>query len=387
MIRVVLAGVLFGIPIATAGAQRDSVAVPDIPGYVTLKGDFHVHTVFSDGSVWPSLRAQEAIRDGLDFIAITDHIDFQGNPQELAKDYNRPSAIAATAASRSRLIVIKGAEISPRTPPYHSNAVFLTDANLPTPYMSDTRGQFVMKADRAKADLLAPFIEAKKQGAFITYNHPAYFYDWSEAMGPDLLTPLHREMLKDGMLHGVEIVNGERYYGRAHRIAIDNGLTLIAGSDAHASIATSRDVHRPMTLVFSRDSTAAGLKEALFARRTAVWHGDFVIGRKRELEPFFRAAIDVTTGQSRRYNEPMLAVHLRNKSDIPFTVRLGGRYSADNLPLGRTVLAPRATTTVMVRTLWEFPATVSLVMDVENLMTAPDETLRTSIEVHPVWKK
>jgi hypothetical protein len=388
MMRLMVAAVLFLVPLATAGAQRDRVALPDIPGYVTLKGDFHMHTVFSDGSVWPSLRSQEAIRDGLDFIALTDHIDFQGNPNELAKDYNRPAAIAASAAARSRLIVIKGAEISPRTPPYHSNAVFLTDANLPTPYMSDTRGQFVMKPDLTKADLLAPFVEAKKQGAFITYNHPAYFYDWSEAMGPDLLTPLHREMLKDGMLHGVEIVNGERYYGRAHRIAMDNDLTLIAGSDAHGeSITAYRDVHRPMTLVFSRDSTAEGLKEALFARRTAVWHRDLVIGRKRELEPFFRASLDVTTAQSRRYNEPMLAVHLRNKSDIPFTVKVSGRYGLDNLPLGRIVLAPRATTTVMVRTLWEFPATVSLDMNVENLMTAPDETLETSIEVQPAWKR
>ena len=26
---------------------------PDIPGYQTLKCDLHIHTVFSDGSVWP----------------------------------------------------------------------------------------------------------------------------------------------------------------------------------------------------------------------------------------------------------------------------------------------------------------------------------------------
>jgi hypothetical protein len=376
------------VPLASSGAQRDSISLPDIPGFVTLKGDFHLHTVFSDGSVWPSSRAQEAHRDGLDFIAITDHIDFQGNPGELAKDYNRPYEIATTAAGRSRVIVIRGAEISPRTPPYHANAVFLTDANLPTPYMSDTRGRFVMKPDRTKADLLAPFIEAKKQAAFITYNHPAYFYDWSEAMGPDLLTPLHREMLKDGMLHGIEIVNAGRYYGRAHQIALDHDLTLIAGSDAHGeNIATNRDAHRPMTLVFSRDSTAAGLKEALFAKRTAVWHKDFVIGRKRELEPFFKAALEITTAESRRHNEPILSVHVRNKSDIPFTVRVGGRYGVDNLPLGRIVLAPKATTTIMVRTLWEFPASVPLELDVENLMISPDETLKTSIELRPVWKR
>jgi hypothetical protein len=33
--------------------QRKLNHLPDIPGYQTLKADFHVHTDFSDGSVWP----------------------------------------------------------------------------------------------------------------------------------------------------------------------------------------------------------------------------------------------------------------------------------------------------------------------------------------------
>ncbi len=375
-------------PLAQANAQRDTVNLPDIPGFVTLKGDFHLHTVYSDGQVWPSFRTYEANRDGLDFFAITDHIDFQGSPNDLPADYNKPYDIALTAAARTKLTVIRGAEISPRRAPYHANALFLTNANLPAPYVSETKGRFVMKPGYTKADMLAPFIEAKRQGAFITYNHPAYFYDWSEAMGPDLLTPIHRELLKDGMLHGIEIVNGDHYYGRAHRVALENDLTLMAGSDEHTESAASyKTFHRPMTLVFARDSSAAAIKEALFAKRTAIWHKDFVIGRQREIEPFFHSALEVTTEQSRRYNEPMLLVRFRNKSDIPLTVRIGGRYGVDNLPLGRITLAANDTTTVMVRTLWEFPASVKMDLDVENFMTAPDETLKTSIEVRPTWTR
>ena len=52
---------------------RTPVNIPDIPGYVTLKCDFHIHTVFSDGLVWPTVRTEEAWRQGLDAIAITDH--------------------------------------------------------------------------------------------------------------------------------------------------------------------------------------------------------------------------------------------------------------------------------------------------------------------------
>lgn len=40
-----------------AYGQSKKISIPDIPGYQTLKGDFHMHTVFSDGHVWPTFRA------------------------------------------------------------------------------------------------------------------------------------------------------------------------------------------------------------------------------------------------------------------------------------------------------------------------------------------
>lgn len=52
---------------------RNKINMPDVLGFKTLKCDFHSHTIFSDGDVWPSYRVEEAWRDGLDAIAITDH--------------------------------------------------------------------------------------------------------------------------------------------------------------------------------------------------------------------------------------------------------------------------------------------------------------------------
>nr|MBD3623773.1 hypothetical protein [Sunxiuqinia sp.] len=52
--------------------KRQIIHIPNIPGYQTLKCDFHMHTVFSDGKVWPIVRAHEAWREGMDAIAITD---------------------------------------------------------------------------------------------------------------------------------------------------------------------------------------------------------------------------------------------------------------------------------------------------------------------------
>ena len=60
----------------TISAQvRNEMKIPNIDGYVTLKGDMHMHTIFSDASVWPTTRVDEAVMEGLDFLCITDHID------------------------------------------------------------------------------------------------------------------------------------------------------------------------------------------------------------------------------------------------------------------------------------------------------------------------
>ena len=57
--------------LATTSADvRQEIHFPDLPGYQTLECDFHSHTVFSDGSVWPTVRINEAWREGLDTIAI-----------------------------------------------------------------------------------------------------------------------------------------------------------------------------------------------------------------------------------------------------------------------------------------------------------------------------
>ena len=58
---------LFSLLIAVSVSAQDRVEIniPDIPGYRTLKCDFLMHTVFSDGDVWPTVRVQEAWAEGL----------------------------------------------------------------------------------------------------------------------------------------------------------------------------------------------------------------------------------------------------------------------------------------------------------------------------------
>jgi 3',5'-nucleoside bisphosphate phosphatase len=113
----------------SASATRREVKIPDISGYMTLKCDFHNHTVFSDGQVWPTVRVEEAWREGLDAIAITDHLEYRPHKEEVKPDNDKACDIAIKAGEEKGVIVIRGAEITRDMPPGHCNALFLKSAN------------------------------------------------------------------------------------------------------------------------------------------------------------------------------------------------------------------------------------------------------------------
>ena len=96
----------------SAFGQRRIVNLPNIPGYVTLKCDFHLHTVFSDGNVWPTVRIDEALRDGLDAIAITDHLEYTPKKDYIPVDLNAAWKIGEKYAKERNLILVHGAEIT-----------------------------------------------------------------------------------------------------------------------------------------------------------------------------------------------------------------------------------------------------------------------------------
>ncbi len=73
---ILVSSVLSGHGRARSGQAGDRVIeFPDTAEYQTLVVDLHTHSVFSDGHVWPSIRMGEAILDGLDAIAVTEHLE------------------------------------------------------------------------------------------------------------------------------------------------------------------------------------------------------------------------------------------------------------------------------------------------------------------------
>ena len=382
--RILLLALCMPVPIVNAQINENTkkiVLVPDIPGYHTLKCDFHMHTVFSDGHVWPSFRVNEAIRDGLDAISITEHIDYEGFPEEIKKDYNKTYQIASKAALNKGLIVIPGVEISPRVPPYHHNALFVTDANkLPIGYMKSGKKQFVMKDNITRQELMAPFNEAKSQDAFVFYNHPSYA--WWDKKDTTVFTDFHQELLDKKILAGVEVVNSGVYNILAHQLAIKHGLTMVCNTDEHYDGSPRyANTHRPMTLVFAKEKTAEGIREALIARRTALYFDDYIVARQAEAEAFFKSAIKVTAERENRKGEHILKIKLSNNSDIPFKIKASADYDIEKYPLGQVTLIAQDTTTIILKAMWKYPVYASLRMDVLNVLVSPEEVLKTEFSI------
>jgi hypothetical protein len=278
--------------------SRKIIHMPDILGYKTLKCDFHMHTIFSDGAVWPTVRVDEAWQEGLDAIAITDHIENHPSKLFVGGDDNSSYDIAKPYAEKNNIILIKGAEISRDMPPGHFNALFLENSNE-----LDTK------------DYMKAFEAAKKQGAYIIWNHPGW-----KAQQPDSCSwwDIHTELLQKGMLHAVEVFNEKEFYPITLDWCNEKKIVYIAASDIHGTIASTFNLdefNRPMTLVFAKKKSVESIREALIAGRTVAWFGKYLAGSKELLAAIFKASIVADfaeeTKRSKIYN-------VKNLADIAF---------------------------------------------------------------------
>jgi 3',5'-nucleoside bisphosphate phosphatase len=353
----------------SASAQnriRTELQFADVPGYVTLKCDFHMHTVFSDGAVWPTVRVEEAWRDGLDAIAITDHIEYQPHKADVNTNCGRSHEVALSTAAQLGILVIQAAEITRGEPPGHLNALFLTNvATLCTPDYRD--------AIKAAAD----------QGAFLFWNHPG----WKQPERKSVWYTEQGEFYDQGLLKGIEVVNGGDYDAIAHQWCVDKKLAMVAGSDVHGPITwdhdASEDNHRPVTLIFAADRSPAAIKEALLERRTVLFAGRQLLGDEQFLKPLFTGAIEVKNQPVRIKGRNRVVVQVFNRSPVSFELQSGGGSAEVTLP--RKVTLPAGKTSLL-ELVGKGSATaghrkLSLPFQVVNLKTAPDKPLGTEFVV------
>ncbi len=326
---------------------RKEIKVPNIDGYLTLKCDFHIHTIFSDGVVWPTVRVDEAWAEGLDAIAITDHIENQPSKKYVTGDHNASYDVAIDEANKKNILLIRAGEITRAMPPGHLNAIFLNDVNpVDTPNPVDA------------------LMAAKKQGAFIFWNHPGW-----KAQQPDTCQwmPMHEELFKKGLINGIEVFNEQEYYPIVLDWCLNRKIAVIANSDIHNVSGYFYDIeraHRPMTLVFTKGKSIQAIKEAMFENRTLAYFDNKLAGKKELLEAIFKASVSAKpTGKTDKNNLEYYEV--TNISSIPYIV--------ENMK-GEIITVPAEATIIQPMNLADYQE-----LTIQNLYTGSKSVLHVSM--------
>ncbi len=242
--------------------------------YEVLRGDFHMHTIHSDGSLSPADRVVEAWQYGYDVIAITDHGNFTAYEE------------ARSMADALGILLIRGMEtgISGNE---HIVALDFSASCVPqnSHQWAETEGQSQVFYQDQWGRLIAA-------GAFTLYAHPHV----------GLRVPILWG-IRQGFLQGIEVKNdvvgsgwntvfnlGTWWYPFAFDWAVDYGLTIFANSDVHGA---RGNAEQATTLVLVKERTVAGVMEALRAGRTLACFNNMVCGHQGVLELLMANMVDV----------------------------------------------------------------------------------------------
>ena len=317
------------------GKHRQEITIPQIAGYNVYKADLHTHTIYSDGAITPAWRVREAWFDGLDIIAITDHIEYrrieremlqymgkyikeeyrnlpkgvntnlQGSPADergILVDLNVGYEKAVECNEQYGLLVVRGVEITRNEG--HFNAVFTKDNNK-----------------IYHPDIETSIRNAVKQGAFVFQNHPKHDQTTASTM-----TPLAEDLHGKGLLKGIELCNGPVQWSRLISHCLDNGYAPISNSDGHTTMAErfyphyNNGCYRNMTFILATECTEKAIKEALHKGRTIAYHNNKLIGKEEYLTELFKASVSV---EHMCDNKKETMVIVTNKSSFPYQLKFG----------------------------------------------------------------
>lgn len=299
-------------------SRKEIVLPTQVNGYNVYKSDLHTHSVYSDGWVTPQFRVKEAWQDGLDIIAVTEHIEYRPFENEM-KDYlggkknpdlNAAVRLAQKEAEYWDIFIIPGTEITRHgTHIGHFNALFTKDNNK------------IYHDDPVEA-----IHNAKAQGALVQHNHPGWIrtsIDYTET---------EKIAYDEGLIDGVEVMNFYEFYpGIIDRVR-ERGLFISANTDIHASTAedfNAREFMRPITLIFATERTENGIREALESCRTLAFGFNTVCGDEQLLKDFFAASVKVAELSDKAYM-------LTNCTSVPYTIQIEGRNPV-SLPAMSTI--------------------------------------------------
>jgi hypothetical protein len=313
--------------------------------YEVLRGDFHMHTVHSDGTLSPTDRVLEAWQYGYDVIAITDHSSFAAYEE------------ARSMADALGILLVRGMETG-----INGNE-HLVAINFSAAYEPRNPHQWAETEGQSQVFYQDEWRRIAAAGGYVLYAHPH--------------VGLREPMLwgiRTGLLQGIEVKNdvvgsdwntvfshGTWWYPSAFDWAVDYGLTLFANSDVHGA---RSDAEQATTLVLVKERSVAGVMEALRAGRTLASFNNMLCAHEWVLELLMANMVDVRLNET---EDGAVFLRLQNSGPKELTAEIEG------IPVSSVTLGAYQTTLVGLRRQPE-----AITMTWKNLYTRPATNLATT---------
>ncbi len=242
-----------------------------------LKGDLHMHSIYSDGKTTPFAMALASLEAGMDYISITDHDSYDGSLQ----------AIEKVKQNNIDLLVLKGEEVSVggkvdmstaqgngHILSIHANKSIEEQRKNSKKYekeLQDIVKQLKNENIDKNIDLLhyAKNIwvinKIKEAKGISILAHPNWVYRDGKY---HLHQAFYKEMLKSSNLDGVEVFGEEKikeHNNMTHLTALQTKnrhkyLAPFANSDAHDS---DHEVGERFTILFVKEKSASNVITAI----------------------------------------------------------------------------------------------------------------------------
>ncbi|MDQ7003425.1 MAG: PHP domain-containing protein [Ghiorsea sp.] len=238
-----------------------------------LKGDLHMHSIYSDGKTTPFAMALASLGAGMDFMSVTDHDNYSGSLE----------AIEKVEANNIDLLVLAGEEVS--VGGKKDMSIALGNGHILSIHANKSIEDQRKDTEKYEAELqeISQALEKENIDKNIDVTHYAkniwVIQKIKEANGISILAhpnwvyrdgkyhlhqAFYKEMLKTSQLDGVEVFGEEKvkeHNNMTHLTALQTTnkhkyLAPFANSDAHDS---DHEVGDRFTIVFVKDKSASSI--------------------------------------------------------------------------------------------------------------------------------
>jgi len=242
---------------------------------IPLKGDLHMHTIYSDGKRTPFGMVLASLEAGMDFISITDHDNYEGSQV----------AIQKVQENNIDILVLSGEEVSVGkgdTTLSRGNGHILSinascsieEQRKRTNIYNNELNDIAKKLENLDENIdplhyarnIWVVEKIKEANGLSILCHPNWvYYDHKY----HLHQPIYKYMLKDSRIDGVEVIGDidkiEECNNLAYLSFMQNknkykSLAPIGNTDAHDS---DHDLGKRFTVVLTKDCTNNAIVEAI----------------------------------------------------------------------------------------------------------------------------